>query len=287
MGKPVHRCDVSDRFEICLAETLKWEGGWSNHPRDPGGPTMRGIIQRVYDGWRDNHRLPRRSVRAIEDHELRDIYRRSYWDQVRGDELPAGIDLAVFDFAVNSGPARAAKYLQRVLGVKVDGHIGPATLGAAASADSQAVVEQLMDDRRTYIRQIRTYDAFGRGWERRCDGIEDAAIAMLDAPLAGAAIDDWETTVIPAPGKAVETQAPDVSWTPGETAGAYVSGGSGVQLGVDVAASAQKVAAKGAFSIVDLALELATRPSFWVAAFVLTSSIWMWLAARRRRWLLE
>ena len=118
---------MTDRFDTCLAETLKWEGGWSNHPRDPGGPTMRGIIQRVYDGWRDNHGLPRRSVREIADHELRDIYRRSYWDQVRGDELPPGVDLAVFDFAVNSGPARAAKYLQRVLGVKVDGHIGPAT----------------------------------------------------------------------------------------------------------------------------------------------------------------
>lgn len=278
---------MTSRFEACLAETLKWEGGWSHHPRDPGGPTMRGIIQRVYDGWRDSNGLPRRSVRAIEDHELRDIYRRSYWDQIRGDALPPGIDLVVFDFAVNSGPARAAKYLQRVLGVKVDGHIGPATLGAAATADPQDVIVQLMDDRRRFIRQISTYDAFGRGWERRCDGIEDAAVAMLEEPSAGAAIGPWETTVIPAPGKAVERRTPDVAWSPGEKAGAYVSGGSGVQLGVDVAASAQKVAAKGAFSVVDLALEIATRPSFWVAAFVLVSSTWMWIAARKRRWLLE
>ena len=278
---------MRSRFEICLAETLKWEGGWFNHKRDPGGPTMRGVIQRVYDGWRDSNGLPRRSVREIEDHELRDIYRRNYWDQIRGDELPAGVDLAVFDFAVNSGPNRAAKYLQRVLGVKVDGHIGPATIGAANAYEPEDIVEQLLADRRTFIRQISTYDVFGRGWERRCDGIEKRATAMLKPATMMAAMGGWEATVEPAPGRAMEETTPDAAWSPGEKAGGVVTTGSGVQLGVDVASAGQKVATRGEFSMMDFWLELATRPSFWVAFFLLVSAVWMHLAARKRRWLLE
>jgi lysozyme family protein len=125
---------MPDRFTACLAETLRWEGGWSNDPYDPGGATMRGVIQRVYDGWRDGQRLPRRSVRLIEDGELQAIYRANYWALVRGDELPAGVDLAVFDAGVNCGPGTAVRMLQQALGggLKADGHIGPATMAAVA-----------------------------------------------------------------------------------------------------------------------------------------------------------
>jgi lysozyme family protein len=279
---------MTSRFEVCLAETLKWEGGWFNHPRDPGGPTMKGVIQRVYDGWRDSQGLHRRSVREIEHHELLDIYRRNYWDQVRGDELPIGIDMAVFDFAVNSGPGRAAKYLQRVLKMnRVDGHIGPATIGAAGKADASDVVERLMADRRTFIRQIKHYDAFGRGWERRCNGVEQAALAMLSgAPPVLMASMGWETTVEPAPARAMEPETPDATWTPVEKAGATVTGGSGIQLTTDVATAAQKVAATGRFSMVDLLLELMTRPSFLIAAFLFGSAAWMWFKGNRQRWML-
>jgi lysozyme family protein len=172
-----------DRFEICLKHTLEWEGGWSNHPKDPGGPTMRGVIQRVYDAYRARKGLPKQTVRNIEEHELREIYRTSYWDAVKGDELPPGLDLAVFDFGVNSGPARAARYLQEALRIQADGSIGPATLAACDGCDHAETVKALMAKRRKFIRQIRTYRTFGKGWNRRLDGIGAAALAAVGAPV--------------------------------------------------------------------------------------------------------
>ena len=109
------------RFLACLKETLKWEGGYSNDKYDTGGATMHGIIQREYDSYRARHDLPKRSVRLIEPAEEQDIYLHSYWDEVRADELPRGVDLAVFDYGVNSGPQRAVKSMQRALGVAADG----------------------------------------------------------------------------------------------------------------------------------------------------------------------
>lgn len=174
----------ADRFDACLAETLRWEGGWSNHPKDPGGATMRGVIQRVYDGYRERKGLARQIVRLIADDELQDIYRTSYWQPVAGDSLPAGVDLAVWDFGVNSGPTRAVRYLQACLGVNQDGHMGPVTIQAANRADPDELVRALCAARRKFVRQIKTYPVFGKGWERRINGIERTALAMaLDAPL--------------------------------------------------------------------------------------------------------
>lgn len=180
---------MSDRFHACLAETLKWEGNWSDHPHDPGGKTMKGVLQRVYDPWREKNGLPRRSVRLIEDHEVEAIYRENYWNLVRGDELPVGLDLCVFDFGVNSGPARSARYLQTVLGVKIDGVIGPVTLKAAADADPLETVKALMAERRKFLKQIPYGAVFIKGWLRRCAGIEQACVEacglpIKDAPLA-------------------------------------------------------------------------------------------------------
>lgn len=177
------------RFAECLAETLKWEGGWSNHPQDPGGATMKGIVQRVYDPWREKHGKPRQSVRLISDDEVQAIYRQNYWNIVQGDELPPGIDLAVFDFGVNSGPARGIRYLQTVLGVTADGHMGPVTIKAAADADPVATVKKLMVDRRAFLNKIPHRKPFLKGWMRRCAGVEQACLAAcnlpsLDAPLA-------------------------------------------------------------------------------------------------------
>jgi lysozyme family protein len=97
-------------FPACLAITLKYEGGYSDNPRDPGGPTCRGITQRVYDAYRHGP-LGYRSVRYIAENEVQDIYRHQYWDAIRGDDLPAGVDLIAFDIAVNSGPGRATQWL--------------------------------------------------------------------------------------------------------------------------------------------------------------------------------
>jgi lysozyme family protein len=210
---------MTDRFEACLAETLKWEGGWSNHPQDPGGATMRGVIQRVYDGYRDGKGIARRTVRAIEDAELREIYRRNYWDLCRAAELPAGVDLAVWDYTVNSGAGQAVKSLQRVLGVGVDGNFGDVTMAAVQRREPVELIRAYLDERRRFYKALRTFHVFGKGWLRRADGIEAAALAMagqtpldvaLNAPAplpdkdAQSASQGKATAAPPAPPKTTE-----------------------------------------------------------------------------------
>lgn len=164
-------------YPNCLAEVLKHEGGWANHPRDPGGATMRGVIQRNYDRFRDGKGLPRRSVRQIEDHELQEIYRDWFWKPVRGDDLPYGLDLVAFDGGVNSGPARGARWLQVGVGTAADGKIGPKTIEAARRADVGAIA-RACDARMGFLQGLRHWDAFGRGWSRRVASVEAVGTRM-------------------------------------------------------------------------------------------------------------
>jgi hypothetical protein len=122
------------RFAACLEEVLWHEGGYADNPRDPGGATNLGITIATLGEWR-GRAVTKADVKALTREEAAAIYRARYWKRVRGDALPAGLDLAVFDFAVNSGPARAVKALQRELGVAQDGLVGPVTLGALGSHD--------------------------------------------------------------------------------------------------------------------------------------------------------
>lgn len=171
---------AKENFAAALAAVLVHEGGYSNHPDDPGGPTMKGIIQRVYDGYRRAKGLPTRSVRALEDAELKDIYRRQYWDAVRADELPAGIDYVVFDGAVNSGPAQSAKWLQRAVGLPADGAVGAVTLDAvraAAASDPERLVDDICDRRLAMLKALSTWPVFGRGWGRRVADVRRAGTA--------------------------------------------------------------------------------------------------------------
>lgn len=166
-------------FDDALKEVLKHEGGYVNHPKDPGGATNKGITQKTYDAWRKKQKLPTRSVREIERDEVEEIYRHQYWDKVRGDDLPSGVDYAVFDFAVNSGPARAAKCLQGILGVEVDGKIGPQTLAAADGADDIYVIESLCDRRMMFLQDLSSWPTFGKGWTRRVNEVRALAKTMV------------------------------------------------------------------------------------------------------------
>lgn len=206
---------MSDACAQSLAETLKWEGGYSNHPNDPGGPTMHGVTQRVYDGYRTRQGLAKRAVRLIEQAEEVAIYRGSYWAAVRGDELPAGVDLAVFDYGVNSGPGRAVMALQKAVGAKADGHLGEATLDAILARDPRELIGKIMAGRRAFLRSLSTFPTFGVGWMNRCAGIEKAALGMADAhPAVVASV---ETLAAPLPdvdeqsaeqGRAYEPETP-------------------------------------------------------------------------------
>lgn len=191
---------MKGNLEASLRETLKHEGGYSNHPDDPGGPTMRGVTQAVYDGYRDRRGHPRQSVRKIAEIELRDIYEAQYWRAVRGDELPAGLDLAMFDYAVNSGPSRAIKSLQAVLGVTTDGELGEVTLAAVRARLTSGLVAALCDRRLAFLKALKTWPTFGKGWTDRVASIRAVAFAMArsgavstpprDEPLPAPPVDD-------------------------------------------------------------------------------------------------
>lgn len=266
------------RFSACLAETLKWEGGFSNDPYDPGGATMNGITQRVYDAYRLRKHLSKQSVRNIAPAERDEIYRATYWDEVNGDRLPAGVDLVTWDYGVNSGPSRAIKSLQKALGVVPDGHMGEITERAICNCDPTEIVNKVMDERRAFLKALKTFWRFGRGWMRRCDGIEQAALKM-----AGMAVSD--ATVTPHPdvqetSQAKAEQKPPTSTvtTPtGQAAGTAGVAGNAV-IGVQVAHAAQAAYTpdKG-MDIWLFLLSLAGDPVFWAGAAVVVAACAAWI----------
>ena len=171
---------TKDNFKQALSLVLVHEGGYSNHPADPGGATNKGITQRVYDSWRQRLGRPTRSVREIVDSEVEAIYKAQYWNVSRCDQLPAGLDYAVFDFSVNSGPGRAAKFLQQIVNVTADGQIGEITLEAVRTRDPATVAAALCDARLSWLKTLRTWSTFGRGWGRRVAEVKSTSVSMAD-----------------------------------------------------------------------------------------------------------
>jgi lysozyme family protein len=167
---------MNNNFEKALALVLEHEGGYVNHPKDPGGATNRGVTQAVYDAYRKVRGRGPQSVKFITYDELRAIYKFQYWDKVHGDFLPIGLDYAVFDFAVNSGVGRASKSLQAVLGVAQDGQIGARTLAAITSPVK--TINALCDRRIGFLRNLRTFMTFGKGWTRRVKDVRAHALEM-------------------------------------------------------------------------------------------------------------
>lgn len=182
-------------YRKCLPVILAYEGGFSNHSRDPGGVTLEGIIQRVYDGFRARKGLPRRplsaAMRGKPDWiaERDEIYRVQYWDAVRGDELPAGIDLIMFDGAVNSGPYQSVKWLQRALGVEADGHLGEATLTAAKNfPDHDALIAGICARRLGMLKSLSTWSDFGKGWQKRVANVKAIGQAWASGSVGPAPV---------------------------------------------------------------------------------------------------
>lgn len=177
---------VANNQQAALARVLAHEGGNADDPHDPGGRTSRGVTQRVYDAWRRGRDQRARDVFLASMAEVRAIYLEQYWHRVRADELPAGLDYAVFDAAVNSGPVQAVKWLQRDLGVKVDGVVGQVTLAAArARQDVAGVISAVCARRMAFLKQLRTWRRFGAGWTRRVADVERMAIAMSGGAMPG------------------------------------------------------------------------------------------------------
>lgn len=168
-----------DRFDACLIEVLKHEGGYVYHARDPGGATNKGITLATLRDWR-RAAVTKADVMALTTAEAGQIYRARYWDAVKGDQLPPGVDLAVFDMAVNSGPGRAIRILQAALNVPIDGIIGPATLRAIQAEKPVTLILDICDRRIAFLKTLNTWPVFGKGWSNRVDGVCAAALKAAE-----------------------------------------------------------------------------------------------------------
>jgi len=167
----------SARFAECLAVVLRHEGGFVNHPDDPGGATNMGITARTLAEWRGRP-VTVDDVRALTRSEAEDIYWTRFWTRLRADSAPLGLDLSVFDFGVNSGPTRATRVLQNVLRVTPSGAIGATTFDAARREGVPLVIRRYTCARLTFLRRLRAWETFGRGWSRRVKDIEAISLAL-------------------------------------------------------------------------------------------------------------
>ena len=165
-------------YEKCLEAILHHEGGYVNHPKDPGGETNLGVTKRVYEEWGGS-----KDMKDLLVEDVAPIYKKNYWDRVKGDSLPSGLDLCIFDFGVNAGPGRAAKYIQTQIGTIADGGIGPNTLAKLNEYLSKTAVEKAIRDyqsvRQDYYEQLSTFATFGKGWTRRVQETTKMALEMI------------------------------------------------------------------------------------------------------------
>ena len=161
-----------------MARLLAHEGGYVWHAEDPGGETNLGVTRAVYEQYAGRQVMDG-EMEGLTYDDVYPIYRENYWDRVRGDDLPSGVDWAVFDWGVNSGTSRAAKALQRIIGVEQDGGIGPMTLQAVASIEPVDIVDQMHYMREGFYRSLSTFDTFGRGWLRRNDETKEQALGLI------------------------------------------------------------------------------------------------------------
>jgi len=166
---------MSTRFEKCLADLLKHEGGFVNHPSDPGGMTNLGVTKTVWENWVDR-KVDEFAMRALTPEKVAPRYKDMYWDEVRADALPVGLDYCVFDAAVNSGLVRAKKWLQMTVNATPDGIIGEATMHAVKGVVPANAIKTYCAYRIGFLRTLNTWPTFGKGWERRVKEVEATAI---------------------------------------------------------------------------------------------------------------
>ncbi len=170
---------MKDNFDIALKYVLKHEGGYVNHPSDPGGMTNLGVTAKVWEEWTKKS-ATEAVMRSLTPAEVAPLYKRNYWDAVRADDLVSGLDYCVFDCAVNSGTRRAIRILQGCVGSTVDGSLGPNTMGAVAKfTDTKQLIEDFSNERLEFLQSLPTFSTFGRGWTRRVNEVKDEAIRMV------------------------------------------------------------------------------------------------------------
>lgn len=166
-------------FQTCLTVILKSEGGLVDNPRDPGGLTNLGVTQATLSHWLGRS-ASADEVKALTPATVAPIYHALYWNAVQGDALPVGVDLVVFDMAVNSGPKRAIETLQTAVGATVDGALGPHTLLGVGAMSASDLIHKFTDAHEAFYRSLSTFPTFGRGWIARCNTTAQVALNMAN-----------------------------------------------------------------------------------------------------------
>jgi len=170
----------SSRFDVCMPFIFKAEGGYADNPADPGGPTNFGITLATLRAYEGAPNLTADDVKNLTSAVAKEIYRTAYWNRMQCGALPAGLDLEVFDFGVNSGPAESVKTLQRLIGVTQDGSVGPITLAAVGQFNVGDLIERFAQARPAFYQSLNMPE-FEQGWATRVAQIQTAAVQMLDA----------------------------------------------------------------------------------------------------------
>jgi lysozyme family protein len=175
---------AASSYDEALARLLVHEGGYSNHPSDPGGPTNWGIPIFDYRKY-VKPAATAADVRSMPVEVAKKIYRDKYWNAMRCDELPAGVDYCIFDYGVNSGTGRAPKILRRLVGLpQTPAAVTDAVIAAAGARDPKILIDAICDERLAFLRGLRTWDVFGNGWGRRVREVRAAALAMAQRAMA-------------------------------------------------------------------------------------------------------
>ena len=169
---------MKENFEASLKAVLKHEGGFVNHPKDPGGMTNLGVTKKVWEEW-VGHEVDEKAMRALTPEIVAPMYKKKYWDAVKADEMPEGLDYLMFDFAVNAGVGRASKTIQKAVGATPDGAIGAKTMQAIRDADQTKLVENFSKEKENFYRSLATFSTFGKGWLRRVAETKTHAESML------------------------------------------------------------------------------------------------------------
>lgn len=155
-----------DNFNECFQWLLAHEGGYVDHPDDPGGATNLGVTQQTWSDYA-GHKATKEEIRALTAADVKPLYKRRYWDVVWGDKLPSGIDWMLCDWGVNSGPARPIKKVQKIIGSNPDGVMGPITLGKIEASHTEKLIDALYMERQAFYENLKTFHIFGKGWTRR------------------------------------------------------------------------------------------------------------------------
>jgi len=170
---------MQNNFEQSLALVLQHEGGYVNHPLDPGGRTNLGVTQRVWEQY-VGHEVDEQTMRNLTKELVAPLYRKEYWDAVCGDKLPSGADYLAFDFAVNAGSFRCIKTIQRALNITADGVIGPVTVKAIQDTNAEDFINNFSAAKESFYRSLTNFPTFGKGWLNRVAESKKAAERMLE-----------------------------------------------------------------------------------------------------------